>query len=77
MDVIKIAVSGKNQKGAPQEEMLAKLRQWDTPAYAFSPLLSLIEGEHGREDSAAEKAAGQMKEPQHEISSCESSARFS
>lgn len=62
VDVIKTAVSGNAQKGVLQEEMLARLRQWDTPAYAFSPLLSLIEGEHGREDSATEKAAAQIKE---------------
>jgi hypothetical protein len=62
VSVIKDANAGKEQKGPKQQRILERLREIDKPQYAVSPILSLIEGERGREDSADEKATGLAKE---------------
>ncbi|WP_176307848.1 hypothetical protein ACP26O_18045 [Burkholderia sp. R-40] len=62
VDVIKEANAGNEQKGDKQKRMLTFLKSIDNPKYSISPLLSLIEGEHGREDSADEKIAQLHKE---------------
>lgn len=62
ISVIKDANAGKEQKGEKQHDMLEYLRSIDAPQYAVSPLLSLIEGEHGREDTYIEKSRQLRKE---------------
>ncbi|WP_141667528.1 hypothetical protein [Burkholderia cepacia] len=62
VDVIKVENAGKKQKGDKEQHMLRFLKSIDAPQYSISPLLSLIEGEHGREDSADEKIAQLQKE---------------
>jgi hypothetical protein len=62
VSVIKDAVADKEQKGEKEQRMLEFLREIDTSQHAVSPLPSLIEGEHGREDSSSEKTAQLEKE---------------
>jgi hypothetical protein len=57
VDVIKTANDGLEQKGEKQERMLKFLESIDAIQFSVSPLLSLIEGEKGREDDADEKIA--------------------
>ncbi|MCE4548042.1 MULTISPECIES: hypothetical protein [unclassified Caballeronia] len=62
VSVIKVAIAGNEQKGEKEQRMLDFLREIDAPQYAISPLPSLMEGEHGREDNLAEKAKQLEKE---------------
>lgn len=62
VDVIKVANAGKEQKGIKEQRMLTFLKSIDDSKYSVSPLLALIEGEHGREDSAEEKIVQLHKE---------------
>lgn len=54
--IIKDAVAGKPQPDEKKRAALEALRALDAPEYSISPLLSIIEGERGREDTAEEKA---------------------
>lgn len=62
VSVIKVAVAGQEQKGKKERNMFGFLRKIDAPQYAISPILSLMEGEHGREDNEAEKIKQLEKE---------------
>ncbi|SPA02785.1 hypothetical protein CBM2626_B30103 [Cupriavidus taiwanensis] len=62
LSVIKVAIAGKEQKGEKEQRMLDFLRGIDVPQYAISPLPSLMEGEHGREDNVTEKTKQLEKE---------------
>ncbi|MGF7191823.1 hypothetical protein JOE11_004896 [Robbsia andropogonis] len=62
VSVIKDEVAGRKQKGENEQRMLESLKEKDAPQYAFSPLVSLTEGEHGREDGRAEKIKQLEKE---------------
>jgi len=62
VSVIKVAIAGKEQKGNKEQRMLDFLRGIDMPQYAISPLPSLMEGEHGREDNVTEKTMQLEKE---------------
>lgn len=62
VSVIKSEIAGRLQKGEKEQRMLEFLRSIDALQYAVSPLLSLIEGEHGREDDRNEKVAQLQKE---------------
>jgi hypothetical protein len=62
VSVLKIAIAGNEQKGEKEQRMLDFLRGVDSPQYAISPLPSLMEGEHGREDNVTEKTKQVEKE---------------
>jgi hypothetical protein len=62
VSVVKYANAGKRQKGAKEQAMLERLRAIDKPFHSVTPLLSLIEGEHGHKPSAEELMAGLTKE---------------
>jgi len=62
VSVIKVAIAGNEQKGEKEQRMLDFLRGIDSPQYAISPLPSLMEGEHGREDNLIEKTKQVEKE---------------
>ncbi|WP_116603024.1 hypothetical protein [Cupriavidus alkaliphilus] len=62
LSVIKVAIDGNEQKGEKEQRMLDFLRRIDVPQYAISPLPSLMEGEHRREDNVTEKAQQLEKE---------------
>ncbi len=60
--IIKAAVAGKPQSDEAKMAALEALRALDIPENSISPLLSIIEGERGREDAADEKAGCLEKE---------------
>ncbi|UIF89263.1 hypothetical protein [Cupriavidus sp. UYPR2.512] len=60
--IIKDAVAGKPQPDEKKQKALDALRALDVPENSISPLFSIIEGEKGREDGAAEKAVCLEKE---------------
>lgn len=60
--LIKDAVAGKPQTDEKKRAALDALRALDVPEHSISPLLSIIEGERGREDTADEKAGCLEKE---------------
>lgn len=60
--LIKDVVAGKVMTDPRKLRCLQFLREIDTSMSCISPLLSIIEGEIGQEDSAQEKAACQQKE---------------
>ncbi|WP_434716932.1 hypothetical protein P5X00_14575 [Paraburkholderia sp. A2RO-4L] len=62
VSLIKSAVDGRVPTDAKKRAFLDGLRALDLPENSFSPLLSLMEGEKGREDSAEEKAECLEKE---------------
>ncbi|MBR8058927.1 hypothetical protein [Burkholderia dolosa] len=62
VSLIKDAVAGKTQTDAKKQAYLEWLRTLDVPAHSISPLLSIMEGEKGYEDSIREKAASLEKE---------------
>jgi hypothetical protein len=62
VSLIKASNENKIQTDKKKIAFLSRLRRLDRPKDYISPLLSIIEGELGREDSAAEKSACQRKE---------------
>lgn len=62
VSLIKDAVVDGKQRNAKKQAYLDWLRTLDLPENVFSPLLSIMEGEKGHADSAAEKAACLEKE---------------
>lgn len=60
--LIKEVAAGKETNDVKKQHCLRTLREIDIPTNYISPLLSIIEGEHGREDSADEKSNCQKKE---------------
>ncbi|KND57341.1 hypothetical protein BVER_02724 [Candidatus Burkholderia verschuerenii] len=54
--IIKTAVLSKEQPDDKKKAALEALRAIDLPQYSISPILSIIEGEKGREDDAHQKA---------------------
>lgn len=60
--ILKDAVAGKPQPDEKKQAALEALRALDVPEHSFSPLLSIIEGEKGREDTVDEKAGCLEKE---------------
>jgi hypothetical protein len=65
VSLIKECNSGKIQTDPKTVEFIRHLRTLDRPGDYFSPLLSIVEGEHGREDTADEKRSCQRKESEH------------
>lgn len=57
VDCIKNANKGVKQTDPNKLALLERLRALDVQGHAISPLLSIIEGEQGRNDTAEEKAA--------------------
>lgn len=62
VSLIKECNAGKVQTDRKKVDFLRYLRTLDRPGDYVSPLLSIVEGEHGREDTAGEKSACQRKE---------------
>jgi hypothetical protein len=62
VSIIKDSVDEKEQKDVKKLEMLCKLKEIDVASNAVSPILSLIEGQIGREESFEEKLACLNKE---------------
>ncbi|WP_175998270.1 hypothetical protein [Burkholderia stabilis] len=60
--LIKHAVAGGRQRDARKQAYLDGLRALDVPENSMSPILSIMEGEKGSEDSADEKAECLEKE---------------
>lgn len=60
--ILKDAVAGKPQTDAKKAEALERLRALDVPQNSITPLLSIIEGERGREDTVEEKVGCLEKE---------------
>ena len=60
--LIKDAVAGREITGTKKLKWLEMLSKLDISINYISPLLSMIEGEHGRDDSAHEKIICQNKE---------------
>lgn len=56
VSIIKTAVSGKEQPDEKKQAALEALKAIDLPQYSISPILSIMEGEKGREDDADQKA---------------------
>jgi len=55
-------IAGKEIKGSNKIELLERLKSLDQKGNIFSPLLSIMEGEEGRQDSAKEKTNLALKE---------------
>ncbi|TDB43248.1 hypothetical protein [Photorhabdus luminescens] len=62
VNLIKNVVAGKELTDKRKLHYVQFLRRIDTPMSYISPLLSIIEGECGREDNAEEKANCQKEE---------------
>ena len=62
ISLIKETNAGKVQTERKKIKFLSDLRSLDRAGSYFSAILSIIEGEHGKEDTAEEKAACQRKE---------------
>jgi hypothetical protein len=60
--LIKDSNAGKIQTDKKKIDFLRRLRQLDSERDYVSPLLSIMEGEHSRKDTAEEKVACQRKE---------------
>lgn len=61
VSLIKESNAGKIQTDATKIGFLQKLRRLDRKQDYVSPLLSIIEGEHGRADTVEEKMAAQRR----------------
>lgn len=80
VSLIKESNAGKIQTDATKIGFLQKLRRLDRKQDYVSPLLSIIEGEHGRADTVEEKMAAQWKESdavRHFFKSAQTDSDFS
>lgn len=62
VSLIKQAVAGRTPSDPKKQAYLDSLRRLDVPEHSVSPLLSIMEGEKGYEDSVSEKEACLEKE---------------